>query len=525
MGASDRALAGRRHRPHGLVDLGRVGQRVDGTALRFLSWTARSALGLFGSVVACGSPRMQASAPQPGGPTPSASLATKSTPNPSASSPLSVRPFAPNAVHGTVVDENRRPLGERIVAIGAERTTTDADGRFVLARVAPVYGIVVVEPGGARATVYQGLRRRDPVLVHKAIRSHSGAHRATIEGRIDGGPFGANDWVQLTFSSKQGVSHAYLGATPGSRPGPDYGPLYLSWDGPDAISGDLFALRTKREPITQGTGGLSDGGAFDGSAGIAPRGSNPPMQTSSWFALEPLTVHVGDALHVDLRPAPLPRLHTQVKVRAEGKAHPTQVSEYYALRGVHGVIPADGARYLSPVYDFDLLDARAFGDALCADAAFSSGSREWRYTRTCDVAIDAPVELTLHEPPSFQQPAPRSSLGPGTTFSWSPIRGGIYELELSDAIPTPSNPTIDVFTTDLSATWPDLRALGVVFPTGLAKYAVKVAGHGPYATLDDAFSPDGMGASFPKTLWLAESAELEVEVSPPPSLPASPAKP
>jgi len=46
-------------------------------------------------------------------------------------------------------------------------------------------------------------------------------------------------------------------------------------------------------------------------------------------------------------------------------------------------------------------------------------------------------------------------------------------------------------------------------------YDVKIAARGPYATLDDAVGADGMGASFPKEMWLAEARAVELHVEPP----------
>jgi hypothetical protein len=59
------------------------------------------------------------------------------------------------------------PLAGRVVAIDQHQTTTDADGRFALEDVGPIYDLVIVEPDRSTVSLYEHLSRRDPLLVHE----------------------------------------------------------------------------------------------------------------------------------------------------------------------------------------------------------------------------------------------------------------------------------------------------------------------------------------------------------------------
>ena len=64
---------------------------------------------------------------------------------------------APGPVNGLLLDGHNRPLPDHVVAIGAEKTTTNAEGRFAFAYVPVHYDLVVASPDRVLATVYQVL--------------------------------------------------------------------------------------------------------------------------------------------------------------------------------------------------------------------------------------------------------------------------------------------------------------------------------------------------------------------------------
>jgi hypothetical protein len=420
---------------------------------------------------------------------------------------------AADAVHGTVLNEHgRQPLAGVVVAVGSQRTTSDADGHFALGGVSRTYDIVVADPNGASATVYRGVHRRDPWLVHKsAIPQQARAHRATIIGHVDGGPFDIANSATVRFASDRAQREVFLGSNAPRNTGPDYGPLAVDWDGPEAIEGDLVAQRTRRDPIAD------DAGAPDGS-GPRRRGrsESAPVRTSTWIASQHVTVHDGQTLTVDLVPTPVPRLHTRVELLTQGNLHPTQLSESFYGSGSNTFVFGAGASPLGArTYELDLPDARGLGASLCAWAT-SSANGLGSFSSICDLPIDAPATLTLHAPPELRQPYAGSVFDPNTSFAWSGSDSPVYELELRDKVPTSMDPSVDIYTTETSAMWPDLSGFGVPFPAATAAYYVTIATLGPYSTMDDALGPHGIGVSHQRTAWRAESAKLELVVQPPP---------
>jgi hypothetical protein len=63
-------------------------------------------------------------------------------------------------------------------------------------------------------------------------------------------------------------------------------------------------------------------------------------------------------------------------------------------------------------------------------------------------------------------------------------------------------------TEETGAGWPDLTALGVLFPADFVNDDVGVTGFGPYASLDQALAPNGIGAATLSDRYRAESSGL-----------------
>src|SRR5262245_48088047 len=102
-------------------------------------------------------------------------------------------PTNPGGISGTVLERSwLRPLAGRIVVAGGRWTTTDLEGRFVLDGVGPVYDVGVLDPDRSVLTLYEGVSRRDPVLVHEPSPQGSGRQndqQALVGGTLSGGSF------------------------------------------------------------------------------------------------------------------------------------------------------------------------------------------------------------------------------------------------------------------------------------------------------------------------------------------------
>jgi hypothetical protein len=168
-------------------------------------------------------------------------------------------------------------------------------------------------------------------------------------------------------------------------------------------------------------------------------------------------------------------------------------------------------------YQLNVPDLRATGASLCVEA-----QEGYMWSRRCGIAPGETVSLTSDPPPTFSAPASCTVLTPATRFTWSSSGTGIYELTFDVSSPAPGYPDVNVFTPNRSATWPDLRALGIAFPAlkrafpeGDAAYKCRIGLLQPYATMDDAAGPDGLAAPMPKDRRRSFSEELTLRAPAP----------
>jgi Resolvase, N terminal domain len=177
---------------------------------------------------------------------------------------------------------------------------------------------------------------------------------------------------------------------------------------------------------------------------------------------------------------------------------------------LHATIVLPAAR--SKSFDDPVPDLSALKGDLCIGATASPGAL---LTQKCGVTLGAQdLSLELQEPPTISSPLSEgSTLSGSTALSWTAFDNGIYLLEL-DALPvSPTTPTVFVFQSATTATWPDLGSLGIEFPAS-ASYRCSVAGLGPCGSLEEAFGPTGLGAPFPTEVRRRFSPSVDVTTAP-----------
>jgi hypothetical protein len=69
-----------------------------------------------------------------------------------------------------------------------------------------------------------------------------------------------------------------------------------------------------------------------------------------------------------------------------------------------------------------------------------------------------------------------------------------------------------VYTPETTASWQALVGAQVRFPRGCSDYLVTAGGRGPYASMDEAFSPAGIGALIPAETRWTESTPIALTV-------------
>lgn len=411
-------------------------------------------------------------------------------------------------VDGRVVDLwGHQPLAGWLVAIGSLRAITDRAGRFTLDGVPARYDAVVVEPDRASASLYRGLRRRDPLLVHRSLPKSEGTHVADIVGTLSGGsPLEADDFVVVAFLSPQGSGIDVPSASPADRRPryPAYGPLRVVWRGPETLTGELVALMvpgavpgspgtpSKRPPllahktIALKTGFVTTSAVIDENNCAAPRPRSPPP---------------GPPTEVPLSLAPIKWRHVALTVEASYLDALTMRYRWPTLGAEIGV-PSRGPTHWRlpprPVpVEADIPDLGELGCTLCVQAVAEPQSS----AETCTFPPNAPATLRPRPAPTLSLPSgPRSPGGEAiftssTRASWTAFAGGVHLLEIEAQFSSAEHPSVYVYTEETSATWPDLAALGVRFPQDFVIYDVGVVGFGPFASLDEALAPDGIGVA------------------------------
>jgi hypothetical protein len=137
-------------------------------------------------------------------------------------------------------------------------------------------------------------------------------------------------------------------------------------------------------------------------------------------------------------------------------------------------------------------------------------------TTQCQVEDGASLSMAPQPAPTWIEPADLAVWSKRLRFAWTPVDHGVYRLELSVGTPTPQTPSVDVYTAETTATWPDLSPLGVALPNGSAEYRVGIVGLGPYASMDEATGSAGLGAIAPKESRASFSEERRLIVPPEP---------
>jgi hypothetical protein len=102
--------------------------------------------------------------------------------------------------------------------------------------------LAIASPDASAATVYQGLTRRDPIVIHGEGRPHQSAHSAVILVTLAGTEAASERWdVQFAAPRAIPVSGGRRPTSP--APGAPRQPetITVKWDGADTITGVVMA--------------------------------------------------------------------------------------------------------------------------------------------------------------------------------------------------------------------------------------------------------------------------------------------
>jgi hypothetical protein len=370
------------------------------------------------------------------------------------------------------------------VFVKDQNTVTGDDGKFSMPEAPATYDAYVRDPDGLTVSVFNGLTRRDPVLVHAGTVATTA--RAILSGTLSGGaqyPLVGADAVTVGYLSPEAsYSMALGGSLPIGTAGPTFGPLSVQWAGPETITGELVAI-----------------GTFSGG----------DAGQTNWFCSAPMALSDGDTrsnVAVQLQPvARSGAVSGVVDVPDGGQLVQTQLLFHFPDAGA----PLIYATQQRPGrLDFDVVpDLSDAGAELCVVAAGVPGSY---LTQRCGVVPGSQgVNLTLQAAPSLLSPADQATVSVSTAFTWNQFANGIHLLSLEPAVPTKATPRIHFFTTATTTTWPDLSSIGLAYPVAY-DYQCDVEGFGPYVSMDDAFGPSGIAMPNPVELRRGTSEMITV---------------
>jgi hypothetical protein len=274
------------------------------------------------------------------------------------------------------------------------------------------------------------------------------------------------------------------GTDPSAQSGPAYGPLLLEWSGEASVSGKMVAL----------------GFFAGGDAGV------------SWaYGEGHFAASRGETAHVELGMSSIQVVTVGGSVRISEGYYLAQVLAYYRYPLIHAGVEA--ASDQSGHLNFSLAVPDLLSSAsLCVEAT-SSSSPGTMITTVCGNTSANKAVIQLQAPPGFSPPFDGTSLSSNSSLSWTQFDDGVYEVSLQLPSASRATPTVNLFTSRTSLSWTQLEAMGVPFPIG-STYQLALEGRGPFASMDEAAGPDGMGAPFPTERRWCYSPSANVLLTP-----------
>lgn len=359
----------------------------------------------------------------------------------SATARITIEPEACGTDHGTVrgsvIDERGAPVPDvKVLVVGHPVVTSDASGRFTVPDVAVPYDLAaVVGAPEPMAVVYKGVRRLDP-KISGVGRPPSAVRTATVFGSLgglSGMPLPPDRRLGLVLAAPEATS--YLAPMASA----DY-KLEVVWPDASTLEGTVHALEWQVDAMNLP---LAYQHASRGGIALTQRATLhnqdlvlAPVPTSTLSG----TVSMPDDYRLDSRRC---LVHF-------GAGDPIEVarqapSEEPLSSGFSFVLPkVPGAR------------ARLELKATSADGGATLATRNGSAADMTNLAIDLPSASTPLAPADQA-----TDVDATTVFQWS---GGTGLAGLFLVPKTGDGLQFAVFTTEATATLPDLSALGAALP-------------------------------------------------------------
>jgi len=356
------------------------------------------------------------------------------------------------------------PVANARVKVGSKAVvTTDADGRFAVSSVDTPYDVTAVAQDGSVAEIYLGLTRNDPTIAMFAAGLSPAPHTATVTGQISGGagiPLPPGHVIAPVIV----VPIGHVTVTDSALDDSGNYSLSVSWQGQPNLTGTIRALEWAVDAGFNAT-------SYDG-AGSAP--------------LTLVDGKTSSGVNLSLTPVPNTRSAGTVSTAPGhallGHALFAAFSPFDSFDLVGGGALGPSPVPPDPSFDYPVLSAPGIGVGVAAFAQDSSGGQvsAWKV----GLSPGATNHLNVPAAPVLQPPVPSTAVTIGTKFSWSPVNGAVYRLDLGPGSPARAgSPTLDVVTGATSFQLPDLSSMGISWPRS-TNYEARLTAASPLR-LDD----------------------------------------
>jgi len=350
-------------------------------------------------------------------------------------------------VAGQILDLGGTPVANAPVAIGTQKTTTDASGHFTIAGVTTPYDLVIWNSGQQIGIELRGLTRTNPTIAFSfAAADPPFVNEARVSGNLSGGdPLSTSgDYTYVAFGSPM-TNWVSVINNPFD--------LFLEWSGPTSITSTLHALQ------------------FTASAPF-----QPPTSYKGYGTTGVTVTHGATQSGQDLALASVSTAQLSGNITLPSAAYSLASKSLTLAFGDGASIPmgSDSAlafNYLMPSGIGTTGTLIAYAEVTGAQTVASASG----------LAPDASgVSLEVHAAALQVLPADSSTgVITDTDFTWTAFDGGLHfvyffpDSEADDF----SLPAYVVVTSGTTTKIPDLAALGVGpgFPTGTAYSWVVVA--------------------------------------------------
>lgn len=340
------------------------------------------------------------------------------------------------------------PIPGAVVLVNGESALTNQNGEYAFENVAPTYQLIFIVYGSHVINIYDGLTTRQPVT---NLPDGQTTKAASVTGKLSGGagmPVPAEHGAAVAFAAKEGATFQTYTVPVGES---SYVLGNLAWVGGDTLDGELKALQWKN-----GVGGPESYTGFGSKLFTLQAGESHGAADGSTPATNLALSDVED--------------ETLSGAITLGDTLSLTASGLYVDRLPVPVALAAGA--------FSLVVPKALPATIALDGQAADGGSSHAVVSRPEA--DA-WNIDLPKPPQLVLPvADAQGVTIETEFKWSDVPAGIVTYitwGLGDW-------TVALFTTETTATIPDLSDQGIEYASGVSG-AWELKGSGPAATVDE----------------------------------------